>query len=796
MKSNLLVASHAFAVFVALTCPPSPAQGARDQAVEVELHSEPAPPTGATGPDWLLDGADYGAGLWFHSPDPTAPAGSLAAAGARSLDNGLVRRTWLAGDSGACVELQNLTTGETLLRAVQPEARLLLDGEEVRLGGLVGQPNRAFLLDEWLEDGTLAADPGAWVVKRTADDRIEERAPRTPWKRVRHHAPDVVWPPQGAYYAVTFVPPAGTAAAERFRGVEVTVHYELYDGLPLFSKWLTLDNAGERAIELDRVTVEELSIVEGSNWVETRGSLRQPAPAGLHVETDYAFGGFVPENAMRQTVHWRPEPEFTSQVNYRLETPCRLVVEPTYGPDVILQPGGSFESMRAFELLMDSTDRERRGLARRRMLRTIAPWVTENPLMLHVVSTDPDTVRTAIDQAADCGFELVSLSFGSGLNMEDTSAANHAKFRQLASYAADRGVALGGYSLLASRRIQPDSDNAINKETGEPGGSTFGFAPALASDWGQAYFAALRAFFEETGFLQFTHDGSYPGDTDAAARPPLQRGFDDSQWVQWNVIRDFYHFLRERGVYLRVPDYYYLSGANECGMGYREVNWSLPRAQQVIHTRQNIYDGTWTKTPSMGWMFVPLTQYHGGGAAATIEPLDQHRDHYERMLQSNLALGVQAVYRGFRLFDTEATRAVVKRNVDWYKAHRDILESDVVHGRRADGRGLDWMLHVNPALDECGMLVVFNPLDHEVTKTLRVPLYYTGLDRMAMVRSADGPLPLELAYVQDFDIEISSAASTQDPIVEWGWPIARDYTLDLPVTVPAGGMAWYSFSKP
>ena len=41
-------------------------------------------------------------------------------------------------------------------------------------------------------------------------------------------------------------------------------------------------------------------------------------------------------------------------------------------------------------------------------------------------------------------------------------------------------------------------------------------------------------------------------------------------------------------------------------------------AEQEIIERQNMYDGTWTKTQSMGWMFVPLSQYHGGGAAATV----------------------------------------------------------------------------------------------------------------------------------------------------------------------------------
>ena len=200
-------------------------------------------------------------------------------------------------------------------------------------------------------------------------------------------------------------------------------------------------------------------------------------------------------------------------------------------------------------------------------------------------------------------------------------------------------------------------------------------------------------------------------------------------------------------------------------MGYREVNWSLPRAQQVIHTRQNIYDGTWTKTPSMGWMHVPLAQYHGGGAAATIEPLHEHLDHYERMLKSNLAMGVQAHYRGPRLYDTAATRDLVRSVVDWFKTYRDILESDIVHGRRADGRDLDWVLHVNPRLPEKGMLCVFNPLPHEMTKILAVDFYFTGLTDKATISERD-----------------------ENPAT---FQLDRDGSAHLEVAVPPKGMNWY-----
>ena len=238
--------------------------------------------------------------------------------------------------------------------------------------------------------------------------------------------------------------------------------------------------------------------------------------------------------------------------------------------------------------------------------------------------------------------------------------------------------------------------------------------------------------------------------------------------MQWRQTTDFYKWLRQEGIYTNIPDFYFLSGSNKVGIGYREVNWSLPRAQQIILGRQNIYDGTWYKTPSMGWMFVPLTEYHGGGQAATIEPLHQHLDHYRQMMESNFGLGVQACYRGPRLFDTEETRAMVADTVAWFKEHRDILESDVIHGRRPDGRKLDWMLHVNPQLETQGMLLVFNPSKQRIQQDLKVDLYYTGLkDQCRMIDQAG---------------EIKTVTMN------------RQYEVKVAVDVPAGGMQWVRFT--
>jgi hypothetical protein len=502
-------------------------------------------------------------------------------------------------------------------------------------------------------------------------------------------------------------------------------------------------------------------------WVERSSEVDELSegliPPNVHVETDMSFGGMIASGANRRSYRWLPDPEFHTQVNYEKRTPCLLEVGPDLGPAQTIASGTSWASYRAWVLPMDSTDRERCGLSVRRLYRTVAPWVTENPLMMHLVASDGAAVTNAIDQCAAVGFEMLILSFGSGFNMENESPQTLAKAQAFAAHARNRNVEIGSYSLLSSRSIGDGQDVVMPPGTK----AAFGNAPCLQSTWGTNYFRRLYEFHRDSGFMLLEHDGSYPGDPCASTQHPGHRGLADSRWNQWREIAAFYGWCRREGIYLNVPDHYFLSGSSKTAMGYREVNWSLPREQQVIHTRQNIYDGTWQKLPSMGWMFVPLTEYQGGGAAATIEPLEQHLDHYERMLDGNLALGVQACYRGPRLYDTERTRERVASKVAWFKAHRDILESDLLHGRRADARDLDWMLHVNPRLAERGLLAVFNPTDQPLQRTLRVNLYYTGLSGSALVQDPKGK------------------GSTL--------PIAPDGTAQLEVTVPAQGMSAYIF---
>ena len=683
--------------------------------------------------DWLVEPTKERARLVLHGSNEIA------------IDNGLVRRTFRISPNAATVGLDNLMTGQAMLRAVKPEAVVVIDGQRYNVGGLTGQPNLAFLRQDWLNE--MVAEPNAFQYQRYTTGITEMPFK---WKKVRHAGNDV-WPPKGISVTFDYIHPA-------LPGVEIGIRYELYDGIPSLMKQMFVHNKTTHPIRLNSFKSEILGLVESESEVDSFNNWVLP---NLDAYSDYSFAGMTAVGA-NKVIHWSPDPDYGTQVSYMLETPCVLESSPPLGPNFLIAPGASFVSHRTYELVQDSSDRERKTLGIRTLFRTFAPWSTENPIMLHLTTTDSVKAMQAIDQAAECGFEMVIFSFGSGLDAEDISDANIAKYKAFADYAHSKGLQIGCYSLLASRSIDAAND-AINPKTGKPGGMIFGNSPCLQSQWGIDYFKHVKTFLDRTGFDLLEHDGSYPGDPCASTTHPGHEGLLDSQWKQWREIADFYAWCRERGIFLNVPDWYVLTGSNKTGMGYRETNWSLPRDQQPIHARQNMYDGTWLKAPSMGWMFVPLTEYHGGGDAATIEPLKDHLQVYGLHMASAFGFGVQACYRGPRLYDAPETKALVIKWVTWFKKHRAILESDLIHVRRADGRDLDVALHVNSRLSEPALAVVYNPTDHAITKEITLPLYYSGLT---------------------------------DSVVVWddnnhGRPgrLDRSFRLNLTVSVPAMGVA-------
>lgn len=732
--------------------------------------------------DWLVDGKPY-----LTQVIVSADKKQL------ELTNGLYSRTFSLFPNGATIALDNKMTGESELRAVRPEALLVINGKQYPVGGLIGQPVSNFLSKDFLykmETCDTAFQLKSYVVEKTKE--------RFPWKPNKEWiSSPYEWPSPGKRITFFYGP---TSQMSDCNGLEIRVIYELYDGAPILSKWIEIENHSDKSVVLDAFKSEILALVETAPKVHygephevrmmaqepgfyTKNYRKQPvqtdAPrdyidrfAQLFVVTDYAMGGDMEAMKDNPAVRWvfdHPEYEFTGIRYYGQYKPARLEVTPLLGPAETILPKETFVSCRAFELLRSGSDRERRGLEECKFWRKMAPWTQENPIFMHVRQSDERSVRNAIDQCAEVGFEMVIMTFGSGFKIENDSASYLNRMKRLSDYARSKGIAIGGYSLLASRGAKLE-DAAISHKTGRPAktreeGSRFGVSPCLASDWGDTYFGRLKNFFRTTRMNVFENDGSYPGDPCASTVHSGHRCYEDSQWKQWQKISSFYKWCRGKGIYLNVPDWYFLTGSNKTPMGYVETNWSLPRAWQEIIERQNIYDGTWQKTPSMGFMFVPLTQYHGGGEAATIEPLSEHLEHYQTRLRNLFGAGVQACYRGPRLYDTPKTQALVAQWVRFYKKYRPILDADIIHLRRPDGKGWDGIMHVDPRLKQKAFISLYNPLDEPVQREIRIPLYYTGLRDKAIVKEQD-----RLPQV---------------------YTLSRDYSIRLKITIPAKGYNWY-----
>jgi hypothetical protein len=684
--------------------------------------------------DWLVNKKSMPARLKENKAEKTL-----------TITNGMMQRSFYLAENLVCFDYANLISGEQLVRSVRPEARITINGTAYNVGGLYGQKEHAYFVTSWLKE-------------LKPDDRDFFYASHE-WTTIMQ---PVNW--KASDWATNVKLPAGKSLVLTFKNksaalkdIIVKVHYDVFDNIPVICKRVSIENNSNATVTINQVVNEILAMPEEESAV-TGDSSKMAVPHGIFIESNYAFNDAMRVHLSDQTTNWKSDYLYRSQVHVQYQTPCLLEIYPRHGIGVSLKAGEQFNSIRTYELLLDSYDRERRGLARKQFYRTIAPWTTRNPIFMHLIAEDTARIRRAIDQCVATGYEALILSFGSSLNIEDTSATNLNTYKAIADYAHSKKLLIGGYALFISRSISPDVD-VINPNTGKPGQVGGGSSPCLASAWGIEWLQKVKNFFVKTGFDMFENDGPYGGDVCASTKHVGHTGLEDSQWAQLELQKKLYHFLNARGVYINSPDWYFLDGSNKAGIGYREPNFTLPRERQKILNRQNIYDAMWNEIPSMVWGFVPLTEYGGGGAAATIEPLKDHLDMYEQLMMQYYGSGVQACYRGPRLYDTDSTKKLVQSVISWYKKYRDILNANIIHLRRPDGRDWDGIIHVDASLTHKALAMLYNPLNTAIKRKIMLPLYYTGLNKTAKISiKANNPIAYTLNSAAEAIVEVEIPA--------------------------------------
>ena len=681
------------------------------------------------------------------------------------LTNGLVNRSFYVSENLACVSYKNLSSGAEYLRAVKPEAKIKIDDRWIDVGGLTGQPEKSYLLGEWLPQ--MEANPKAWVLTGITTQKPEARYP---WNK-KYNARAADWPPKGLQLILHFEAPE---SEEDMKGVKVNVHYELYDGIPVMSKWLTVENQLGKDIVIQKTECEVLAV-------------NQDQIDRIHVESDFSFalvngnprgsallhyaGEPKAYHAGQTTTHWEVDPEYNTWATHNQAEDGLLGFRHhnllksrlPMGPSALLKAGAEMQSFKTFELLFDSDDQERNSLAHRRMYRALAPQVTESLLAAAITSHDRDQLKNMIDQMAELGFERLDIHPWPGIAHDNLTPQYVAHWKEIADYAQERGIIMGGYELVIASRGRGDEVNCVDPETGKPG-SLFGQSVCIASKWKDEYFKKVFEFFDQTGFKSWNADGPYHGDACASKDHKYHRGLDDSQWAQWNVQVEVLHELQRRNCFIPIPDWYFLNGQSATSMGYREATANLSPQQQLLLGRQYIYDGTWYKIPTMGWMALQLVGFYSNDSRVGLEPLNENMERYERGLVQHLGSGCQFAVRGNRLYDTPETKGMVKKWVDWFKKYREVLTGDIIHLGRPTGRELDCMMHVNPFGEDRAMALVFNPTQQTITRKLKLPLYYAGIARTAQV-------------------SVEGARSSY-------YGVNGKHEIEVPVSVKPGGFTW------
>lgn len=167
-----------------------------------------------------------------------------------ALGNGLISRVFSVSPDWSTWDIA--TSRGSALRGTSPEAKVTLDGIEYNVGGLVPLKQDRKTLCPQPFGLTKVSDncPTAYFNRSTpmganasafsysGHITTTPTAP-FPWTPARH-APHVPWPPHGLQLVVNFT--NAQAAHIPHRAVVVSVHYELYDGAPIMTKWLSFHN--------------------------------------------------------------------------------------------------------------------------------------------------------------------------------------------------------------------------------------------------------------------------------------------------------------------------------------------------------------------------------------------------------------------------------------------------------------------------------------------------------------------------------------------------------------------------
>lgn len=530
--------------------------------------------------------------------------------------------------------------------------------------------------------------------------RIVPCVTRVPFKPSSTMTTAAVYPPAGKAVEITYT--------NNLLMLTITVRYELYDGLPVVMKLVTVRNDSAETVTIDNVSTDILDITENRDT--------------LFVDSDYnSTTDFIGLDITKYAKNY---------ARYHFDV---LEITPLYRMNVKLGSGKTVDSITAFELLFGADYYEQRLIEVKEMYRKIAPWCTDNVLFFHLISNSSRAIRKAVDQCAEVGLEMIIQSFGSGVNMESNKDRYLNRIKKAYDYGHKKGLRMGAYTLAYVKNYRPvKGAEALNHDGSH-------ICRCLACEWAESYMKNVIRFIDRTGADAVEIDGPYGMLMCSGGQTHLHEDFTDSQYKQWKAsVVDWYKELKSRGIYINAPDWHFLNGTNRTGVGYEEIAFSEKRQEQLVTSRIYYYKGTFSKNPSQGWGFLPLNVYHGGGKDAQFFPTEKNSLAFDWAMAQLTAAGVWPTLRGRKVYDSETGRDVMKKWINIFKKYRRVLNGITIHFMppRIDTQNpmettcIDAIMNQLPYGDERGFVMFFNQSNEERTAEITLPVYYTGLTNL------------------------------------------------------------------
>lgn len=335
---------------------------------------------------------------------------------------------------------------------------------------------------------------------------------RVPFKRTDTMTKNCVYPPEGKAVILKY--------GNDELNLLVSVRYEIYDGIPVIMKQLTVKNTGTETITIDNIYTDILKITENRDTV--------------FVDSDYdSSTDFLGLELSKYARHY---------ARYQYDF---LEVAPEFRMNIKAEAGEEIESIVAFELLFGAEYYEQRLIEVKTMYRKIAPWCTDNVLFFHLISNSSSAIRKAVDQCAEIGIEMIIQSFGSGVNMESGRKSYLERIKKAYDYGHKKGIRMGAYTLAYVKNYRPVRGNeALNHDSSH-------ICRCLATEWSQKYMKDVLRFIDETGADAVEIDGPYGMLMCSGGKTHLHEDFTDSQYKQWKMsVVDWYKEIKKRGVYI------------------------------------------------------------------------------------------------------------------------------------------------------------------------------------------------------------------------------------------------------